>query len=78
MHRSADQVRGGLVAGKQQQEHHRHDFVAADLPAILFDAHDLGDQPFTAALPHGLEMPFDVAPHRQHVRDHEQEAQARR
>ena len=49
MHRSADQMRGGLVAGEQQQEHHRHDFVAADLPAVLLDAHDLGDQPLTAA-----------------------------
>ena len=26
--RSADQVRGGLVPGKQQQEHHGYDFVA--------------------------------------------------
>jgi hypothetical protein len=43
-------VRGGFVPREQQQEHHGHDFVRADLSAVLLDAHDLGNQPF-ATLP---------------------------
>ena len=74
-YRSADQVRGGLVPGKQQQEHHGDDFVGADLSAVFLDAHDLGDQPFTALPANGFEMLFDVALHRKEVRHHAEESE---
>ena len=63
-------MRGGLVAGEQQQEHHRHDFIRADPAALFLDAQDFGDQPFPALPPHGFEMTLDVSLHGQHLRDH--------
>ena len=56
------------MAGEQQQEHHGHDFVGADLSAVPLDANDLGDQPFAALPANGFEVPFDVALHRKDVR----------
>src|SRR5260370_40636888 len=63
------------MAGKPQQEHHGYDFVTAELSAVLLDAHDLGDQPFTTLLPDGLKVPFDIAPHGKDVRDHAEESE---
>ena len=57
------------MPGKQQQEDHGHDFVGADLSAVLLDAHDLGDQSLPALLANGLKMPFDIALHGEDVRD---------
>jgi len=42
--RATDQMSSSFVPGEQQQKHHGHHLVAADLPAFLFNAHQLGNK----------------------------------
>src|SRR5262249_25159373 len=69
MHRAADEMRGGFVPREQQQEDHRHHLVAADLTAVLLDAHQLGNQPLAATFARDLQLLLQVAPHRVKTHD---------
>ncbi len=62
------------MPGEQQQKHHGHYFIAADLSAVLFEANDLGDQPLPATPANGLDVFFEIAPHRKEIGDREQES----
>src|SRR5262249_4140409 len=59
----------GVMPREQQQEHHRHHFLALDLSALLFDPHKFSDETVTAILPRGFELPLQIALHRQDIRD---------
>src|SRR5262249_2435962 len=62
-HRPADEMRGCLVPGKQQQEDHRHHLVATEALALLFHADEFGSQAFAAADAGRLQMHFQEALH---------------
>ncbi|MDA9412374.1 hypothetical protein XH80_37970 [Bradyrhizobium sp. CCBAU 45384] len=61
--RAADQMRGGLRARRQQQEHHRYHFVRRDLAALAFDLDQFGNQALAAPLARDLQLFLEVSPH---------------
>jgi len=61
--RAADEMRGGLRAGRKQQEHHRDHFVRRDLAALAFDLDELGNQAFAAVLARDLQLLFEIDAH---------------
>ncbi len=75
VHRAADQVRGGLGAGAQQQEDHRHHLAGADAPALLLDPHQLGDQSLAAVQAREPQALLEIAAHPHQSADHAQEAE---
>src|SRR5262249_16893816 len=66
------------VPREQQQEEHRHHLVAADLSSLLFDAHEFGDEALAAIFAHGVQLSLHIAPHREQIWDHAQEADGAR
>src|SRR5882757_8883061 len=65
MDRAADQMRSRLVPCEQEQEDHRHHFIAADLSALLLHPHELSDQALATMLAYGFKMIFQIAHYRE-------------
>src|SRR3954447_3149375 len=60
---TADEMRGGLGARREEQEHHRHHFVRRDLAALALDLDQLRDQAVAAPRARNLKLPFEVGSH---------------
>src|SRR5665811_795652 len=62
----ADQVRGGLKPGEQQQKDHGDQLVFTQLVAVLFRAHQLADHPFARMKPAFLDLLAHIVDHAAH------------
>src|SRR6516165_765974 len=67
-------MRGGFMRREQQQEDHRHHFLALDLSALLFDPHKFSDETVTTILPRCFDLFLQIALHCEDIRDPAEEA----